>query len=336
MRILMVNHEFTITGASMVFLRLATHLRGQGHGVAILPCNPAHGPVKRRYDELGIPVLEDAVVTEFDLVIANTICAAQVVLQAGRFVPTIWFLHEAEIGLNILLGSPALAAAFTLAAAVVYQTAHQREVYRSFTYQLEPGKFHIIPNGIDPVPSLPPVAAKTRALRIVQVGSVERRKRPGDLIRAVADSGLDAECVICGRIFELDDEARAIAAQAPGRYRLTGEIEPREALAWMASADICTLVSQSETQGLSAYEAAALSRPLVLSDLPCHRGVFAHGQNCLMFPAGHVEMLALTLRMYAASPRLRQEMGEGARLTAQRFTSAAFYARFEMLIASLA
>ena len=39
------------------------------------------------------------------------------------------------------------------------------------------------------------------ALRIVQVGSVEPRKRPGDLIRAVAYAGMDAELVICGKYF---------------------------------------------------------------------------------------------------------------------------------------
>jgi glycosyltransferase involved in cell wall biosynthesis len=336
MRILMVNHEFTITGASVVLLRLATYLRGQGHELTVFPCNPAEGPIKVRYEELGIPVLNIAVPTKFDLIIANTVCSAQVVLQAAPKVKTIWFLHEAEIGLNILLKSPELARAFECASAIVYQTAHQQDAYRSFTYQLDPAKFHIIPNGIDAPPALPAVPERTRALRVVQVGSVEPRKRPGDLIRAVAASGLDAECIICGKFFDLDEEARAIVAQAQAQYRLTGEIEPHEALAWMASADICALVSESETQGLSAYEAASLSRPLLLSDIPCHRGVFSHGRNCLMFPPGHVELLALTLRMYATSARLRQEMGAAAHLTAQRFSSAAFFTRFEALIASLA
>jgi len=333
MRILLVNHEFTITGASTVFLRLATHLHAQGHDLTVYPCNPADGPIKPLYAELGIAVEDTCALTGFDLVIANTVCAAPVVLQTAPHVKTIWFLHETEIGLNILLQTPQHARAFELAAAVIYQTEYQRDVYRSFTYQLDQGKFHIIANGIAPAqPNLPNVPGKIRSLRIVQVGSVEPRKRPGDLIRAVAYAGMDAELVICGKYYELDEQARAMVDASPETYRLTGEIVPLEALAWMASADIYALVSGSESQPISVLEAATLARPLLLTDLPAYRGIFSHGRNCLLFPPGHVELLALTLRMYAASPRLREEMGTNAQRTARNYSGVAFFERFDALI----
>jgi glycosyltransferase involved in cell wall biosynthesis len=338
MRLLLVSHEFTITGASMVLFRLATHFSAAGHEVDIFPINPAEGPMKARYEETGIPVLASVVPREYDLALCNGIAAAGHVQQIAPHAPVIWLVHEAEVALDLLLRHHQMIPAFAQASAIVYQSPHQEEVLRSFTYQLDPRKFHVIPNGIE-VPAELPLALvppKKRALRVVQVASVESRKRPGDLIRAVVKSGLDAECIFCGRIYALDDDALALAEAAPEQFRFTREVEPAEALAWAHSADVFCLASSSETQGLAVYEAALLGRPLLLSDLPCYRDIFTHGRNCLMFPPGHVEMLALSLGMYAASPELRAEMGKAARSTASRFTAAGFFARFDALLTEVA
>jgi glycosyltransferase involved in cell wall biosynthesis len=336
MRILMVNHEFTITGASTVFWRLARHLIGCGHGLALYACNPADGPMKPRFAALGLEPLTQAVVGTFDLVIANTICAAPVVLQAAPYRPVIWFLHETEVGLSIIQKTPEAAQAFRAAGAVVYQTRYQAEVYRSFTYQLDPAKFFIIPNGVEPLPeSLPAVPEKTRAWRVVQVGSVEPRKRAGDLIRAVARAGSDIECVICGKFFSLEAEALAIVEARPEQFRLTGEVTPEEALAWMRSADVAALVSMSESQPVSVLEAAMMAKPLLLTSLPAYEGLFAHGSNCLMAPPGQIELLAYMLKIYTNSPGLRAELGEAARRSAEQFSAHSFYARFDSVIGQM-
>ncbi len=339
MHILMINHEFTITGSSTAFFRLAEHLHAQGHKISLFPCNPADGPIKQRYAAAGIAVSGQAVLAEFDLAIANTICAAGMVLQTAPHLPTIWFINEAEVGLNILLKNTELLPAFRLAAAVIYNMPFQHDVYRSFTYQLDPKKFHTASFGVDIDPTLlarDKVPAKQRALRAVQVGTIEPRKRPADFILAGARSGLDMEFIVCGKFFEIDEPARRLIEQEPATYRLLEGLSDGEVLAYVESADMFCLASGSETQSLSAYEAALLGRPLLLSDLPCYRDVFVHGRNCLMFPPGHVDLLALSMRMYADNAALRQEMGDAARKTAARYSNAAFFARFDAIMNSVA
>jgi glycosyltransferase involved in cell wall biosynthesis len=338
MRILLINHEFTITGASVVFLRLANHLYLQGHTISVLSVNPADGPIKTHYQNRGIPIVSNANLRNYDLVIANTVCTASIVLETAGHVKCIWFLHETEVGLTILLRNPKLAAAFRVADAVIYQSEYQSDVYKSFTYMLDPVKFHIVPNGVDITQAdieRDAIPAKTRSLRIVQVGSVEPRKRPSDLINAVASSQLDIECILCGKIFEIDDSARVIVAKEPTKYRLIGETERQQTLAWIESADIFCLASGSESQPVSVFEAALLARPLLLSDLLAYRNLFAHGRNCLMFPPGHVGLLAMGLRTYAANPRLRDEMGAAARQRALPFNVSAFHDRFSAVINSV-
>jgi glycosyltransferase involved in cell wall biosynthesis len=312
MRILMVNHEFTITGSSTAFLRLAAHLQGQGHQVSVLPVNPADGPIKTRYAQLGVPIVEQAVLSEFDLAIANTICSAGVVLRIPAALPTIWMINEAEVALNILLRNTSLLPAFERAAAIIYYNMpFQHDVFRSFTYQLDAAKFHTASLGVDldlTMIARNKVPPKSRRFRAVQVGTIEPRKRPGDFVRAVAKSGLDMECVICGKYFEIDETAKKIVAAEPDKYRLLEGLSDGEVMAWVESADMFCLVSGSETQGLSVYEAALQAKALLLSDLPCYRDIFIHGRNALLFPPGHIELLSLSMQMLAASEQLRNEL----------------------------
>jgi glycosyltransferase involved in cell wall biosynthesis len=331
----MMNHEFTITGASTAFFRLALHLREQGHEPVIFPMNPEDGPMQSRYDSHDIPVGTPEDLSSFDLCIANTICAAPFVIQFGKHIRTIWIVHEAEIGLGILLKNPELAKAFNIATAVVYQMPFQNDVFRSFTYNLDPGKFYTTPLGVDvdeTIIARDKIPAKARRFRAVQVGTVEPRKRPGDFIKAVARSGLDIEGIIAGKHLMLAEDAQDIIKSEPETFRLLEGLSDGEVLGWVASADMFCLASSSETQGLSAYEAALLARPLILSDLPCYRDIFTHGRNCLMFPPGNVEMLATSMRMLAVNPALREALGREARRTAKRYTNAAFFARFDPIV----
>lgn len=338
MRVLMINHEFTVTGSSTAFFRLSQHLQGQGHQVTLLAANPAPGPMKTRYLAAGIPVVDSANTTEHDLAIANTICTAGMVVQIADALKTIWFINEAEVGLKILLDHQGFLPAFRLAAAVIYNMPFQHEVYRSFTWQLDQGKFHTASFGVDIDPETiahGAVPAKALPLRAVQVGTIEPRKRPGDFIRAVKRSGLAMEAVICGKFYELDAAAQALVDAAPAQFRLLEGLSDGEVLAWVASADMFCLASGSETQALAVYEAARLGRPLLLTDLACYRDVFRHGRDCLMAPPGHVDMLAMSMQLYASNPALRAGMGEAARAATARYTNAAFFARFDAIMAGV-
>lgn len=335
MRILMVNHEFTITGSSTAFFRLARHLQAQGHAITIIPVIADDGPMKTRFAEAGFPIESAVGLANFDIAIASTICSASVVLKIGTALPTIWFVNEAEVALNILLKSPALAAAFGTAAAVIYNMPFQHDVFRSFTYALDQSKFHTCSFGVDIDTdrlAREKIPAKSRTFRAVQVGTIEPRKRPGDFIRAGARSGLDMECIVIGKFYQIDETAQKLLDSEPDKFKLLSGLADEDVLAWVESADMFCLASGSETQSLSAYEAALLARPLLLSDLPCYTDVFRHGRNCLMFPPGHVELLSLSMQVYAASANLRAQLGQAAQATARNYSNAKFFAKFDTIM----
>ncbi len=335
MRILMINHEFTVSGASTVFLRLASVLKAEGHDITVFPVVPTHGPVKDAFLSRGIPIREEVSNEAFHLAIANTICAAPIVLQIGASIKTIWWIQEAEVGFSLILKHPHWINAFPLAAAIVFQTPFQRDdIFRPFIYSSNPLKIFVIQNGVveapdDPEAETAVVPVKEGAIRVVSVGTIHPRKRHDDLIEAVRQlPALAIECVICGAYVELDPGARATVDAAPSRYRLLTELEGSALRAWVKSADVFCHPSASETQGNAVYEAGSLGKPLVLSDLPCYRGIFAHGRNALLFPVSDVDLLAMTLEGLATRPGLRARLGFAARETARAWTEQRFLAQF--------
>jgi glycosyltransferase involved in cell wall biosynthesis len=273
------------------------------------------GDIKTKFQALGIPIVSG--VDEVDLIIANTIAAGEFVGHYGAQVPIIWWIHEAEIGRNLILRIPKLADGFQQAAAVVFQTSYQKMVYGSFTYDA-PADVHVLPFWNDAVYAQDIVPAPKDKLRILAIGTVEPRKRMQDTISAVellSDSlKRDVECVFIGKFFELPQREQEIVNAHPERYRFLGE-QPNEAvLNYMASADCFVLASFSESQPLSIWEAFELETPVCVSDLDTYRHIgLKHGVNVLMHPVGNVEMLAENLRTVLTNQAIRSGLAKGGK-----------------------
>ena len=336
MRVLLINHEYTISGASLMMLRLAVHLRDSGHQCSVMAMASHDGPLRQEYESRGIGHLVTSTFTAYDAVLCNTIFSAPLVSPASQYTKAIWWIQEGENGIDYILAQPAHVSAFRDAAAIVFQTEFQKDsIYRSFIFAQNPTKLFIVPYGIS-VELQGPSVAKTRPLRIVSVGSIDQRKRHGDLIRAVhALRRDDVECVIIGKYFHLDETARTIAASAPDTFRFLGETSNADTLAWLRSADVFCLPSFVESQPISIFEAALLAKPLVLTDLPPYRGIWRHRQNCLLAPVGDVDWLAHSLALMLSSAELREQVGNAARATARQFSEAAFFARFDAVFSTV-
>src|SRR5262249_44016634 len=122
-------------------------------------------------------------------------------------------------------------------------------------------------------------------LRVIGIGSIYQRKGYADLIRAVADlGGIDMQCMLVGRLWELPPDVADLAGAQPDRFKFYGEVPNDAALELLASAHIYALPSGDESMPLTNLEAARLGKALVLSDLRVYQDIWRHGYNCLMHP----------------------------------------------------
>jgi glycosyltransferase involved in cell wall biosynthesis len=336
MKILAINYEYTLSGSSLVLLRLVEHLREAGHDLSVCASIPRDGPLKEAYRQRGFPILDPSFHSATDLAICNTALTSPLLLRFAPSTKTIWWIHEEKYGLAHLLQNPSQIAAFAQASAVVFPIAYLRDaVYRSFIYKEDPARFQVIPIGIPPIDVIPTVRTENDPFRVVSVGAIYPRKRHEDLIRAMALYRGPAKCIIAGQFYTLPDDCLKLISANPDRFELAGELDHAAVLRLVADADVFCLPSESEVMPLASLEAAMLKRPIILSDLPVYEGIWRHGRNCLLYPVGAIGMLSQSLAMLAGNAELRTRLGAAARQTAMPYTEAAFFARFDALLNTL-
>ncbi|MFJ9451919.1 glycosyltransferase family 4 protein [Herbaspirillum sp. NPDC101397] len=314
MKILLLNDEFYTTGASIAMLRLAERLV-QNHEVSVMSRIEGEGEIKKKFEELGIPIVKDIQAGAIDLLIANTLLSGAHVAAAAPKVPVIWWLHEAEIGRDMILRFPQLAEGFKRASHIVCQTEFQRIVYGSFLFD-SPATLHVLPFWNDAIyrqKNLQPEPKPAGKKRIVSIGTIEPRKRVFDTIMAVesleAELRNQIECIFIGKYLQLPEGAQQLVDSFPDRYRMLGELPNDVALSYMASADLFVLASDSESQPLTIWEAFELEVPVCLSDLETYRHIgLRHARNVMMHPVGNVEMLSVNLSALLTSAKFRKNL----------------------------
>src|ERR1700728_778079 len=103
MRVVLLGTEFNMTGAGLLLFRWAAHLRRRGHEIIAVHDANMTGPLRESYLAERIALAERFDVDNRMLVICNTVMAARYVLQTAPTARTVWWLHEGEVGLSILL-----------------------------------------------------------------------------------------------------------------------------------------------------------------------------------------------------------------------------------------
>lgn len=338
MKILLLNDEFYTTGASIAMLRLAERLV-QNHEVSVMSRIEGDGEIKKYFEALGIPIVKDIRAESIDLLIANTVLSGAHVAAAAAKVPVIWWVHEAEIGRDMLLRFPQLAEGFKHASHIVMQTEFQRVVYGSFLFD-SPAKVHVLPfwnDAIYRLENFEPAPKPAQKKRVLCIGTIEPRKRMADTIMAIdsldADLRNQIECIFIGKYLQLPDGAQKLVDAFPDRYRMLGELPNEVALSYMASADLFVLASESESQPLTIWEAFELEVPVCLSDLETYRHIgLRHGRNALMHPVGNVEMLAANLRMMLTSESLRKSVTRAGKSLLLKNLASDWTEEFERLV----
>jgi O-antigen biosynthesis protein len=162
-RILLISHTLTLTGAPIVAFELARHFASvMGFEVTVLALQD--GPVHKMYNEEGISVLvtdelmslhlmdadrlqiallqidkQIQVDGKFDLIVCNTITTFWGVLLASQLkIPSVWHIHE-SLGMEryvSMFSDPSMEnmvfSAFFKANRIVFQSNATREIYGEF------------------------------------------------------------------------------------------------------------------------------------------------------------------------------------------------------------
>jgi glycosyltransferase involved in cell wall biosynthesis len=172
------------------------------------------------------------------------------------------------------------------------------------------GRLMVIPNAVDVGPMTQGRAA--RGTRIAFVGRLDRVKRVGDLIEAVALLPAAFRLDVYGDGPERPRVERLIAQLNVGdRVALHGVVA--DSTRALASADALVLPSSAEGFGLVLIEAMAAGVPVVATDVPGIRDVVRHDQTGLLVPVASPTAIAAAVTRLSDAPALRERLVRNAR-----------------------
>jgi len=194
-------------------------------------------------------------------------------------------------------------------------------------------KIFVVPHAIDlsdGVGRLGPGSAGAKAreiglaedsFKVLFSGKLVRRKRPFDIIEAVArmPSRQKVEVVFIGD-GELLDYTRSLARLRGVRAFFPGFINLDELPLYYSLGDVVVLPSLTEPWGLVVNEAMSMGTPAIVSDrVGAGPDMVIEGESGFVFPVREVEVLAALLEKMASSHRLCETLSQGALRMSQEF-----------------
>ena len=329
-RLLIVSHEMTLSGAPIQLAHLVNWLKREGWQATVVA--PEHGPLADMLLDVEIVyesqlLIDPAygalrrLIPQFDCVLANTIATWEAV-QACQFerVPVVWYIHETQVGVQLMQIIHMIEPSLGVADAIVTPTQTTARVYAPFRAK----PIDVIAYGIPPLAANGNASAAT--VRFAVVATYEARKGQDLLVDAVeklsAEMRARTAFQLVGRALEetfterLRERSRAL-----GDVELLGSLGHEEALDVMRAADVIVCPSRDETMPIVLLEAMSMGKATISFDVGGSHEWIEDGVNGLLVPAQDTSALATAIERLTIDAELRDALGAAGWATfEQHFT----------------
>lgn len=188
-------------------------------------------------------------------------------------------------------------------------------------------KMHVVPLGVDVELFQPAPRVDDGVFRVLFVGQITQRKGVSYLVDAFRAAALPrSELVLAGAIVGSAPWARIEGVRhAPPRPRA-------ELPSLYATADVVVLPSLVEGFGLTALEAMACGRPVIVSEHTFGSDIVEDNIQGWTIPIRDPDAIVDRISLLARDPERRTAMGRAARTRAEEFTWARYGARISGLL----
>ncbi len=272
--------------------------------------------LKRRLRSIFEREAFDVVHTHCPLVPTLPVLTLQITGCGHRTVGTFHATAERNIG-YALFRRPLMKLAGRLDARIAVSSSAERFASRYF-----PGRYEIVPNGIDCErfnPDIEPFTEwRDERLNVLFVGRMDRRKGLPDLFRALSVAQRKAKRGI-RLILVGEGKLRKMLTPKPLDFHgaeivAVGRVDPAVIPRYYRTADIfCNPAIGQESFGIVLLEAMASGIPVIASSIPGFRHVVTHGHEGFLVPPHTPAALADAILELGSDPTLRMDLGARGR-----------------------
>lgn len=318
LRILLVSHEMTVTGAPQSLLRQARYFRDAGFAVDVWTMRP--GPLSQRFRDEGFDVTvvdgsnrvaacQDAI-GRYALIVCNTYVTHGFVRQFAESEPVVWFIREIGFVRRAQNGELKVHELLRTLPCVYTVSEYAQKVLSAYNADVSYFNNSVRDEfvGFDDIGS---------DIRFGYIGAINERKNVEGLIDAFMSAlqshpGMTLD--ICGKDVTntgLVDRLKRKTQGVPS-IRWRGEVFGAGKAAFFHSIDVLCVPSLSETSCLSLIEGAMRGKAIV-STTNVGANYVLDGGGGKIVPAGSTKDLETALASLAGAPLEVKAMQRAAR-----------------------
>lgn len=328
--IALLSTDLALGGTAIALFHMAEALKELGYSIVF--ASMMDGPLRKRIEELEIPVVIDANLqlatmretvwlAGFRLIVCNAVNYYIFLSERDLKIPMIWWLHDSAF----------------------FYDGVDREVMRRISAENlkvlsvgpvpERALHRVLPEmpveqllyGVDDVAGGAVQKLLHESVCFVTIGFIEERKGQDILLRAVRllekEIRRRAVFYLIGQNTSLlAAKIREEAEQMP-EIILTGTVEREEIDQILRNADVMVCPSREDPMPTVAAEAMSYGVPCIVSDAAGTAAYIAEGENGLIFESEDAEALAEKIRWCVEHPDSLGQMGESVRRTYERHFS---------------
>lgn len=279
-KILFVTPELYYTGAQRMVLLMSKTAIELGYEVSVW--SNVSGPYEKEYQSLGIDISvvpsdhlhrPDIVrrIKQFDLAICNTINTDAFARVCCRYIPTVWYIHEADNLLLFINGNERRLDWLKHSHEIICVSEYAAKIIKEYTSYDVPVVKNCVEDVADRFPS--DDSENKQTVKFIQLGYIEAIKGYDVLLDAFLKLSPQyqnqVKLFFAGRVSpRTKTYADQIINMANEIEFVTyfGDLSADEALKAISEMDVVIVASRGESCSMVALEGAMLSKPLILTE----------------------------------------------------------------------
>lgn len=320
MKLLAISANLDYSGSSLALFRFLKAMVAGGakgeHDVTVLWCQNGPPTLKRAYEALGIPVILDGMLRDYDVVLCNSLLTGAVVSRCAVHRPVVWWIHEPRFGIGMVESHSALPDAFRAATRIVFPTRWQATaLYHDW---LARANWTVVENGVavDPQPRPCPAELRPDRFTILQLGTVERRKGADltlEAMRRLADPRV--QLVYVGP--RHPNFTPDLTESETERVHFVGSKNEETVAAYLQHCNALSCPTRDDLVNLAILEALQSGLPVAASDHGPIPDTIRHDWNGLLSPVDDATRLSEHFARLRDDPELRARLAANGRQTHQ-------------------